>query len=65
MISLEKLSHRFRIVFSRLPQAERNLPIVKVDERILTWNDIYKELMKERSRLKERALRKLNKMGLI
>jgi len=65
MTSLKKLSNRFLIIFSRLPQAERNLPIVKVDEKILTWNDIYREIKKEKSELKEKILKKLNKMGLI
>ncbi|MGC8812452.1 MAG: hypothetical protein ACP5O8_02590 [Candidatus Aenigmatarchaeota archaeon] len=55
---------KFRRIFSCLPEGERKLPIVKVDDRIFTWEEAYKEIIKKTS-LGVKILKELKEMGLI
>ncbi len=55
---------KFRKILSRLGPVERTLPIVKINGKFFSWEDIHKSLVKSDKNAK-RALDKLKKMGLI
>ena len=55
---------KFRRFFSILPPAERRMPIVKVNNRIFTWEEIHKEIIKG-SKLSKKLLSKLGEVGLL
>jgi len=54
----------FKRLFSILPPAERKLPIVKVNNRFYTWEEIYSEVKKS-SRLASKMLKELKRLGLL
>jgi hypothetical protein len=54
----------FKRLFSLLPPAERSLPIVKIDNKLYTWEDVHKEVIKN-SKLADKMLKELEKMGLL
>jgi hypothetical protein len=60
----EKIVRRIRRMFSLLPLGERKLPIVKVDGKFYTWEEVYKE-MERKSELGKRMVDELKKIGLI
>jgi hypothetical protein len=55
---------KFKRIFSSLPLSEKKLPIVKINNRFYTWEEIYKEI-KKKSVLSEKMLEQLKKMGLV
>lgn len=38
---------RFRKVYAHLPEAEREMPIIIVDDVKMSWEKVYKEITKE------------------
>lgn len=55
---------RFRKVYSLLPDSERKMVIVIIDERTFTWEEAYKEI-KDGSELGERVQKGLEDLDLI
>lgn len=55
---------KFRNVFARLPEAEKKLPIVKIDNKFYSWNKCYKEIV-NKTELGEKIYKKLENYGLI
>jgi hypothetical protein len=55
---------KFRRILSRLTPVERSLPIVKVDDKFLSWDEIHKGLVRGDKTAKI-AFNKLKKMGLV
>jgi hypothetical protein len=62
--SYSKKISKFRRFFSILPPAERKMPIVEVNDRIFTWEEIHKEIIKK-SKFSKKLLNKLEEMGLL
>jgi hypothetical protein len=54
----------FKRLFSILPPAERRLPIVKIDNKLYTWEEVYKEVIKS-SKLADKMLKELERIGLL
>lgn len=59
-MSLEK----FRKVFSLLPEAERKLIVVVIDNKLMTWEATYKEI-KENTELGKKMQKKLEDLNII
>ena len=38
-------TERFRRIFARLPEPEKKLPVVKIEDNIYSWEDSYKEIV--------------------
>ena len=55
---------KFKRIFSLLPPSERDLPIVKLDKKIFTWREVYKEIVKK-TELSEKLLKEMEEVGLI
>jgi len=64
MISFQEKVDKFRKIFSRLPEGEKKMPIVKVNDRIMTWEEAYYEIIKETEKGKV-ILKKLEEMGIL
>ncbi|MEM0473335.1 MAG: hypothetical protein QXF88_01280 [Candidatus Aenigmatarchaeota archaeon] len=61
---MDKDVSKFIRIMSILPQSERKLPVIKLEERIYTWDDILNEV-KKKTKDGERLLKELKKMGLL
>ena len=55
---------KFRRVFAKLPEAERKLPIIQIENNIYSWEDCYKQIIKN-SELGGKIYKKLTKEELI
>ncbi len=64
MVSFREKVDKFRKIFSRLPEGEKKMPIVKVDDKIMTWEEAYDEIIKETEKSKL-ILKKLEEMGIL
>jgi hypothetical protein len=60
----EKIIQKIRRMFSLLPFGERKLPIVNVNGKFYTWEEVYKEV-ERKSELARKMIDELKKMGLI
>jgi len=59
-VSLE----RFRKVYSHLPEAERELPIVIVNDERISWEKAYKEIV-GKTRLGKEIQKELERLDII
>jgi hypothetical protein len=55
---------KFRNIFARLPEAEKKLPIVKIDNRFYTWEECFREVA-NKTELGEKIYKKLKDYELI
>lgn len=55
---------RFRKVYSVLPEAERNLTVVAIDKKSITWKKAFDEIMKD-TNLGKRIQKRLEQLKLI
>jgi len=62
---LKKDVENFRKIFSRLSENERKMPIVKINDKFLTWKDVFEEFIKKRSEIGRMAIKKLKRMGIL
>ncbi|MCC5994107.1 MAG: hypothetical protein LM587_00725 [Candidatus Aenigmarchaeota archaeon] len=61
---MRRLFKKLEECFSLLPFGERKLPIVKVNGKFYTWEEVYKEV-ERKSELARKMIDELKKMGLI
>ncbi len=61
IMSLEK----FRKVWSLLPERERKLPIVVVNDEVITWEKAYEEIMIKKSKLGKKIQEKMENLRLL
>lgn len=61
---LEAKISKMRRIFSRLPPAEKKMPIVEVENKILSWEEAYREVIKK-SEISEKILKRLEELGLL
>ncbi|RLI95941.1 MAG: hypothetical protein DRP00_06070 [Candidatus Aenigmatarchaeota archaeon] len=55
---------KFKILYSNLPPSERKLPIIKIGGKFFTWEEVYEEIRRS-TKLKDKILKELEKMGVI
>jgi hypothetical protein len=60
----EKIIQKIRRMFSLLSFGERKLPIVKVNGKFYTWEEVYKEV-ERKSELAKKMIDELKKIGLV
>ena len=60
-MSLEK----FRKVWSLLPEQERKLPIVVVNDEVITWEKAYEEIIIKKSELGKKIQKKMENLKLL
>ena len=59
-----KEKEKFMRIFSLLPSSEKKLPVVKVGNKIYSWEEAYKEIKKS-SAIAKKIIKNLKRNGLL